>query len=344
MTTVSSQPSARTHKDFITEASVPKEVLKQFSVIRPGVAAYHVVRTIALIFLSPLVLWAWPHPLAAIATLLITLYAFHSLSQLIHASDHGDLFPNPKLSELTGNFCAHFLGFSRVGHAASHHSHHVYLNTDRDPDRVFLGETDPRRERISGMGRRLLVDLSGVTAVSRLLQYQQTDAKHFDPQPWRRLSLDFLVQAVRLQASVAVVQLVILAYYAVLVGWPYYFLLYVLPLFTIYPAQCRIRFFVEHAFDHGYAPQTDDEVWITRTTKAPLWERFLMSPLGMPYHFEHHLLPSVPYYNLPAVHRYLLDKGVRVPVAEHGYLAFILKRWAEERGPMRSPALGQPSA
>ncbi|MEO0386622.1 MAG: fatty acid desaturase [Pseudomonadota bacterium] len=72
-----------------------------------------------------------------------------------------------------------------------------------------------------------------------------------------------------------------------------------------------------HLAEHGLCPQVDNLFLNTRTvlTNAPM--RFLT--WNMPYHAEHHILPTVPFYRLAALHRLTApDLGVTAP----GYRAF----------------------
>jgi fatty acid desaturase len=46
-----------------------------------------------------------------------------------------------------------------------------------------------------------------------------------------------------------------------------------------------------------------DPLLNTRTTRATLVARATVAPLHVNYHLEHHLLPTVPWFRLPALHR-----------------------------------------
>ena len=46
-----------------------------------------------------------------------------------------------------------------------------------------------------------------------------------------------------------------------------------------------------------------------RTTLARAWERLFVAPNRVNFHLEHHLLMTVPLYNLPRLHRLLRDRG-----------------------------------
>ena len=55
--------------------------------------------------------------------------------------------------------------------------------------------------------------------------------------------------------------------------------------------------------------RTDDQLRNTRTTRAGLLARITFAPLHVNYHLEHHLLPTVPWWRLPALHRTLVARG-----------------------------------
>jgi len=101
------------------------------------------------------------------------------------------------------------------------------------------------------------------------------------------------------------------------VGHPALYLLWVAAWFTTYSLVTRLRAIAEH----NMVPDRDDEMRNTRTTLASWWERLFIAPNHVNYHLEHHLLMSVPFYNLPRMHRMLRDRGVLDgALLSHGYL------------------------
>ncbi|MCL4675396.1 MAG: fatty acid desaturase [Pararhodobacter sp.] len=78
--------------------------------------------------------------------------------------------------------------------------------------------------------------------------------------------------------------------------------------------------------EHGDCPRVADMFANTRTTFTTGLVRFLA--WNMPYHVEHHVFPSVPYHNLPALHRLI---RARLQVTADGYMAFtrdyLARRW-----------------
>jgi fatty acid desaturase len=100
-------------------------------------------------------------------------------------------------------------------------------------------------------------------------------------------------------------------------GYAALYLLWVAAWFTTYSLAMRIRSIAEHAM----IPDPKDEMQNTRTTLAGWWERLLIAPNRVNFHLEHHLLMTVPHYNLPRLHRWLRDRGVLADACvTEGYL------------------------
>jgi fatty acid desaturase len=89
------------------------------------------------------------------------------------------------------------------------------------------------------------------------------------------------------------------------IGWTW--LLWFTTFMTTYMLVIRLRQIAEHAaVPDLYDP---DPRLNTRTVNAPLWQRFLIAPSFVNYHLEHHLIPGVPCYNLPALRTLLENRG-----------------------------------
>lgn len=95
-------------------------------------------------------------------------------------------------------------------------------------------------------------------------------------------------------------------------AWGYYLLYWVVPLFTSFPVFMILREWLQHGnADRG--KMTNSRVFMT----GPVFNYAVM-PWGMDYHLPHHLMSSVPHYNLKKLHELLLrdpeyrEKGVIV--------------------------------
>jgi fatty acid desaturase len=99
-----------------------------------------------------------------------------------------------------------------------------------------------------------------------------------------------------------------LALFAVLyaLGHPWLYLLWAVAWLTTNKLVARIRAIAEHAV----VPDPSDPMRQTRTVRASWLERLLIAPNLVQYHLEHHLLMTVPHYNLPRFHRMLEERGL----------------------------------
>ncbi len=95
-------------------------------------------------------------------------------------------------------------------------------------------------------------------------------------------------------------------------AWAYFGLLWLVPVFTAFPLFMILRQWVQHGnADRGR--YTNTRVFLV----GPL-VRYAVFPFGMDYHLPHHLMASVPHYNLKRLHEIMLrdpeyrDKGVIV--------------------------------
>jgi fatty acid desaturase len=95
-------------------------------------------------------------------------------------------------------------------------------------------------------------------------------------------------------------------------AWAYFGILWLVPLFTAFPLFMILRQWVQHGnADRGR--YTNTRVFLV----GPL-VRYAVFPFGMDYHLPHHLMASVPHYNLQQLHEIMLrdpvyrEKGVIV--------------------------------
>ncbi|HIF14230.1 MAG TPA: hypothetical protein EYQ86_02425 [Bacteroidetes bacterium] len=86
-------------------------------------------------------------------------------------------------------------------------------------------------------------------------------------------------------------------------GWLYF--LWIGAHLTTYNFSIRIRSIAEHSV----VPDQLNNFTNVRTTYANIIECILFAPHNVNYHAEHHLLMTVPSYNLPEMHKILKDKG-----------------------------------
>jgi fatty acid desaturase len=318
----------RSAREALQSGAISLDTLRAAHRMRDGRSALDVVVTLASFVAVP-VLFGWLPRWWTFAILaLCAIRNFNCAAQLVHESDHGTLFRDPRLNRSLGNLFAYLLGYTRTGHRAAHMDHHLYLNTDRDPDIIFSQPDASAAAMLKG----LLNDLFFVSAIKRLLQYSQSDRATYSVSPWRRLTARYFLRMAGTMIPVAVTQAVLLAVFTVAGGPWAYLLLHVLPIMTLYPLQIRVRSIAEHGFEAGYHPTSPQGAWMTRTSRLNVLERFIVAPFGQYLHYEHHVFPSIPNYNLSQVHRLLVAAGIPMP-SNRSYFGFLFRKLRAEWRP-----------
>ena len=240
------------------------------------------------------------HLLAFVVAIIVIATRQHALGILMHDGTHYRLLTNRMLNNAVSDlFCALPVGMLTSRYQYEHRLHHRYLNTDRDPYWLeFEKDSDwhwPKRklEAITVFIR----DLLGINmrAMAPVLYRWSPWANHFsqkDAPP--ALTLGERLRVYGLYGALAVG--LTLSH-----GWIYFLVLWMLPLSTLVIAFIRIRTVGEHL-----AIANETELNASRHTDATLLERWTICPFNINYHLDHHLFPSVPYYNLPQLHKVLL--------------------------------------
>ena len=209
---------------------------------------------------------------------------------LMHEGSHAFFHPRRTTNDLLANLLVCLPIFNTVeGYRAAHFEHHRLCCDEADPYYGLYGPYDSKRQVLSGF----LMDLAGVTAVRTFLRrYAHSGRDHASGHAWYVLP-----------GFVAVHGLIFLLFYGITGQWWAYPLLWVVPLMTIPIAINRIRTFVEHH------PGPDGSE-ANRATIPSFAEYLAIAPYGYAFHFEHHLMPEIPYYQLSWAHSALRSEGV----------------------------------
>ena len=241
---------------------------------------------------------------------------------VMHEASHRTFLSNRDWNDRIGNWLGAYPIWGDVLPYRSYHLvHHAKTGTDADPD---LSLTLPFPITQGSFRRKVWRDLSGQTGWTQLVQTFRRDVGWTRDRTQRNQGLrpgEKPDVGWHKLAPVAITNAAIFAVPAAF-GRPELYLLWVVALLTTYRLALRIRAIGEHAM----AGPADDPLRNTRTTIASWWERLLLAPNYVNYHLEHHLLMTVPHYNLPKMHRLLRDKGLLDrALVTHGY-AEVLRR------------------
>jgi fatty acid desaturase len=241
-------------------------------------------------------------PVWAVAVIVIATRQ-HALLVLMHEAAHCHLFKSRVLNDWVSDlFCAFPMNITTTGYRHGHMQHHSGTNTPRDPYWVIADE-DPAtwafpRSRLGAL-RVYLFDVLGIHAPRHLkIIWPWTYAARLLGLAKPRVSLGEHVRYLAWMAALATTL-------TLTDTWLYYALLWLAPSITLMMANFRIRALAEHP----YTPASGDEILEARQVDGTSVERFFFAPLNINYHLAHHVYPSIPYYNLPAMHALLQRHG-----------------------------------
>jgi fatty acid desaturase len=295
---VSSRPS------IVVDRSAVAADVRRLSVLSSWRSAAAIAREWTLIGgVAGAAIWM-DHPVCWLLAVVLIATRQHALLILMHEGAHHRLFTDRKLNDAVSDLLLAFpLNVSTTRYRRLHGRHHRHTNQASDPDRATIAADDQwqfPRSRRSAVAVALR-DLTGVN-LPRTLRAFGLYA------PWTSL-VERVQGNTRTGLSNAeivrlvVVQAVIGAGLFLTDGWVAFGVLWVLPTATVLPLLLRIRGVAEHEGVPG-----GDEVQETRHVDAGRVEAFLLSPFHINFHTAHHLFPSVPWYNLPALHARLMEE------------------------------------
>jgi fatty acid desaturase len=239
----------------------------------------------------------WPNPLTVVVAIFVIGARQLGFAVLMHEAAHRTLFRNRRLNDWAGNWlCAYPVWGDLYPYRPYHLQHHAKTWTVDDPD---LALANPFPITRASLRRKVWRDLSGKTGWKRFRATLKRDLGRSRGRV--RRTFDAGLEALH---GVLVTNAVLLGVLTAS-GHPTLYLLWIAAWLTSYSLVMRIRSIAEHAM----IPDPESDLGNTRTTVARWWERLLIAPNYVNYHLEHHLLMTVPHYNLPRMHRLLRDRG-----------------------------------
>jgi fatty acid desaturase len=279
-------------------AALGREEIADLVRIRDSRAWLSIVWNWALVGASFALVALWPNPLTVIVALFVIGARQLGMAILMHDAAHRALLRDREWNDWVGNWiCGYPVWNDVLPYRKYHLQHHAKTWTAEDPD---LELATPFPITKASLRRKIWRDLSGQTGWKRFLAILNRDLGRSRGRVRRDFGAG--IQALKgVLITNGVIFLLLAAF-----GYPALYLLWVGAWFTTYSLVMRIRSIAEHAM----VGDTTDELQQTRTTIASWWEQLLVAPNRVNYHLEHHLLMTVPHYNLPRLHRRLRESGV----------------------------------
>jgi len=310
------------------------DLVKELSILSPYktvLAAISDYATIASIIYLCESYWSIPMYLFSI---LVIVSRAHSLGILSHDVVHKRFTDNRKLGDIFGNFfLAWPLYHTTPGFRSMHLRHHSKLNTQEDPDLVRRqGKSDwqyPMSK--SKLIRVLIMDGTG-------LNVWQNIKKLFLPASDKKLKKDFVSLPKWYFPVMALYYLALFSVFTYYGVWQQVLIYWMIPFGTWFKLVKRFRATAEHfAIPQGKYNQ------YTRTVIANPIERYFMSGRNINYHIEHHHYPSVPWYNLPKLHKHLVSNGELQQMGHitYGYFTGLMRECMNDCALNREDALNR---
>ncbi len=249
-----------------------------------------------------------PHPLVILLALLLLGGQQLACSILMHDASHHSLFQSKKLNDWVGNWLGAYPVLNNVSDYRPYHKeHHLHAGTQEDPDLMLTrGYPTDRKSMI----RKCIRDITGQTGIKAYaalfamhlgyIAFTQSGDIH------RVAAADRIPISERLKrlAGPLAAQLMIFCLLWTCLH-PALYLLWIGGLLTTLQLSVRVRSIAEHSvIDNPLDPHQN-----TRTTYANWLERLLFAPYRVNYHLEHHMLMTVPFYNLPKMHELIKARG-----------------------------------
>jgi len=229
----------------------------------------------------------------------------------MHDTGHYSVFTNKKLNDFSGQWLGGYPIFNNLlAYRDYHFKHHRLTGLEEDPD-LLLTRGYPT-SRIS-MFRKFFRDFTGITGVKALLgltimnlgfiEYNMGGKIVKVPKEKRSFSYHLKCFRANLWGAIIVNFIIFSTLWIFLSPWLY--LLWIGAYLTTFQFCIRVRSLAEHSV----VEDSTDPYLNTRTTKANWLEKMLFAPYNVNFHVEHHMLMSIPSYQLPKMHKILVEKG-----------------------------------
>ena len=277
---------------------LPAEELRALSKLDPGQALIATATEWLVIGAAVGVSLTLDHPLVYALAIVLIGARQHALTVLAHDASHFRYLPNKRANDFVANLLLAWPVFISVhGFRKFHGAHHKFLGEARDGNRTLWRTHDEAGE--------LVADWVYPKSRGELLALLARRTALFTGLRWiLRGLLSIVVVREPKEWKIGRVLTYALVAGALSMGgwWLEFGLLWVLPLCTWHVTAQYIRLIAEHSAVHS----EDSAYAATRTTIPRRLEALLILPRNIGYHIEHHWYPSVPYYNLPALHARLM--------------------------------------
>ncbi|MEM7176779.1 MAG: fatty acid desaturase [Pseudomonadota bacterium] len=285
------------HKEFLAGLTADQRLALTARSDRPGLI--HLAQHWGAIAVMSVLIFVgvpgWPLLLPVQGVLLVFLFT------LLHETAHRTPFASERINVWVGRVCGFVIMLPPEWFRLFHMAHHRFTNDPgRDPE---LGFEKPQA------WRDYLVHLSGLPILKSHLVTLIDCARGRLDAPYLPASAH---PRIRREAQVMIALYLGIIIAGLVGGAVWLIWVWVVPVLL---GQPFLRLYL--MAEHGRCPAVADMFENTRTTFTTRLVRWLA--WNMPYHAEHHALPTVPFHRLPAFHALA---NPHLKVTERGYWRF----------------------
>jgi fatty acid desaturase len=280
---------------------INKTLMKELVKVNPWLSSFHIALEWSAIIAAAVLCWYYWHPLLYVVTVAFIGARQHALVIMMHDGSHYRLYRNRELNDWVSQlFLAWpFLIADMLSYRNTHHAHHRFTNRQGDPDWKRKQTADwvyPRSHW--AVVKILLTYLFGGFFITAAALRVKPDKSAEKP------TLDQKQRSMKLVRGILML-LLLASFFVADIAWFYGFLLFwLVPFFT----WCQVCLIIRSIAEHFAVTQNRQGVFgLTRTVTPPVLEQMFIASKGVYYHFEHHLFPGVPFYNLKRLHLALME-------------------------------------
>ena len=299
-----------------------RQTVKVLSRVNSGLSIYHLLEIWGVIAFSIYSSMKLGPLLSGVSGFFVYLLAItviasrqHALMVMTHEGIHKRLARRLWFNDWLARFAAGFPVFISLSKwRFIHLYHHQYTHTENDPDRAIFARYPLESRKFF---RLLLRDLSGLNVLSTL--------RYFIDLPFgmKDFNRRFLGEARERQYRQSSDMFLFVIFWSVVILGGLWFwgnttaVLFTLYWLVPYCTLTQVFFRIRGAIEHGNVPDPQNLYQQTRTYLIHPVLSFFFAPKQVNYHLEHHLYPSVPFYNLPLLYTelqrtvYSQEKGYR---------------------------------
>jgi fatty acid desaturase len=295
--------------------------LRELSEVKEAATIGMILVDLAAIVMAAALSEAFRHPVVYFFAVILIGGRLHNLGALgVHEGAHYRLARNKRINDFIANYLlTPLVFFDMPGYRKSHLIHHQFVGQDGDTEKGIELLNKPSRAAAMVLAIGLAIAPSGLSGIAFILALIRQ-------RPIRGGLMLIMTGGIIAGAVQGVVPCILLVKY------------WLIPFTTWLGCLVYVRGVLEHLrvpSDHELF--NNNRVFLTRTVRPSLFDRIFVIPIGLNYHLEHHLYPSVPCYRLGRLHALLMrnEDYRRQAIISRGYFRTIGQLiWTVWRGPL----------